>query len=292
MTQQQELTIIQDEGVKVGEFHLPGSECIQIREADGVWFPYSAPQLIRVYHSNGFGEDMLGTEVIDMGSGSGILSVWAAKKGASVLAVDFNPAAINNTRENALVNGVGTNIETILSDRFTNLGGRRVNRIIGNLPVQPWLTTGEDLTNRPNAAAWNEAGENGRLLLDSCIIDGADHLLPGGDIIINHSSRHGENRTNNLLSQHWGNNIEHIAMQIYKIDKNYHGPYIPIWNHLDKLDGEKRLLSKSDADLLMKRYDGIGEIMVPGGLQEFDEDGNEALYYSYFVTRMWVPDES
>lgn len=49
-----------------------------------------------------------GEQVIDLGCGSGILSIAALKLGSGhVLAVDVDPAAVKNTRENAALNGVG-----------------------------------------------------------------------------------------------------------------------------------------------------------------------------------------
>lgn len=55
-------------------------------------------------------EDCLGPgqTVLDMGTGSGILAIAAAKLGAaSVLALDTDPVAVNVARENVVANGVG-----------------------------------------------------------------------------------------------------------------------------------------------------------------------------------------
>ncbi len=53
-----------------------------------------------------------GFQVIDVGCGSGILSIAALKLGASqVLSVDIDPAAIHSTRENAEANGVLNGLE-------------------------------------------------------------------------------------------------------------------------------------------------------------------------------------
>jgi ribosomal protein L11 methyltransferase len=50
----------------------------------------------------------VGQPVIDLGCGSGILSIAAARLGASrVLALDIDPIAVQNTRENSLRNEVG-----------------------------------------------------------------------------------------------------------------------------------------------------------------------------------------
>lgn len=50
-------------------------------------------------------------DVLDLGCGSGILSIAAAKLGANkVLALDIDPIAVATTRENAAENGVTTNV--------------------------------------------------------------------------------------------------------------------------------------------------------------------------------------
>lgn len=54
-----------------------------------------------------------GDAVIDIGCGSGILSIAAVKLGASkVVAVDIDQAAIRSTRENAVLNGVAEQIDS------------------------------------------------------------------------------------------------------------------------------------------------------------------------------------
>jgi ribosomal protein L11 methyltransferase len=68
-----------------------------------------------------------GQPVIDVGCGSGILSIGALKLGAShALAVDIDAAAVRSTRENAETNGVSEQLETgqgsvpeILQGRFS-----------------------------------------------------------------------------------------------------------------------------------------------------------------------------
>lgn len=54
-----------------------------------------------------------GQMVLDVGTGSGILSVLAAKLGAGpIYATDIDPIAIDVTRENAILNGLGTKLDT------------------------------------------------------------------------------------------------------------------------------------------------------------------------------------
>ncbi len=66
-----------------------------------------------------------GQPVIDVGCGSGILSIGALKLGASrALAVDIDNAAVLSTRENATANGVIERIETGQGSVAEVLGGR------------------------------------------------------------------------------------------------------------------------------------------------------------------------
>jgi ribosomal protein L11 methyltransferase len=53
-----------------------------------------------------------GSDVIDLGCGSGILAIAAAKLGAGrVLGVDIDPQAVRTARENILLNGVESTVE-------------------------------------------------------------------------------------------------------------------------------------------------------------------------------------
>ncbi len=59
-------------------------------------------------------EDLVtpGSDVIDLGCGSGILAIAAAKLGARrVLGVDIDPQAVRTARENIMLNGVGSSVE-------------------------------------------------------------------------------------------------------------------------------------------------------------------------------------
>ncbi|GKS10190.1 50S ribosomal protein L11 methyltransferase [Paenibacillus chitinolyticus] len=58
-----------------------------------------------------------GEDVIDVGTGSGILSIAAAKLGARrVLAVDLDPVAVSSASENSKLNGLEDQIHVKLSD--------------------------------------------------------------------------------------------------------------------------------------------------------------------------------
>jgi ribosomal protein L11 methyltransferase len=54
---------------------------------------------------------VLGSDILDVGTGSGVLSIAAAKLGArSVLALDADPSAVTAARENMVMNSVGEQV--------------------------------------------------------------------------------------------------------------------------------------------------------------------------------------
>lgn len=76
--------------------------------------------------------DMANKNVLDMGCGTGILSILALLMGAeSVIAVDLNEWACENTRENVMKNHVG-NIQ-VLSGDSSIISGRKFDIILANI---------------------------------------------------------------------------------------------------------------------------------------------------------------
>lgn len=82
-------------------------------------------------------EDLLqpAQSVLDLGSGSGILSIAAAKLGAGqVLALDIDSIAVDSTRENAQANGVG---RKVIAERGSHTcllsSARRFDLVIVNI---------------------------------------------------------------------------------------------------------------------------------------------------------------
>jgi release factor glutamine methyltransferase len=74
-----------------------------------------------------------GKAVLDMGSGSGFLSLIAADAGAAVTAIDANPAAVEATRVNA--SRAHLQVRALQGDLFQPLGGaERFDYIVFNPP--------------------------------------------------------------------------------------------------------------------------------------------------------------
>jgi HemK-related putative methylase len=74
------------------------------------------------------------SEVLDMGSGSGVCAVFAAKHARRVVAVDINPAAVRCTRINAYLNGVEDEIDARHGDLFAPVAAERFDLILFNPP--------------------------------------------------------------------------------------------------------------------------------------------------------------
>jgi release factor glutamine methyltransferase len=129
--------------------------------------------------------------VLDLCTGSGILAITAARRGASgVTAVDMSRRAVLTARLNALLNGV--KVRAVRGDLFAPVGGERFDAIVSNPPYVPAET--DDLPSSGPQRAW-DAGTDGRAFLDRLIAEAPDHLRPGGFLLIVTSSILGTDRT-------------------------------------------------------------------------------------------------
>ena len=74
-----------------------------------------------------------GRRVLDMGSGTGVLAILAARLGAeSVLAVEIDDMAEESVRENISINGVAERVESICGD-VAAIEGRHFDIILANI---------------------------------------------------------------------------------------------------------------------------------------------------------------
>jgi len=78
--------------------------------------------------------DLQNARVLDLGCGSGIGAVFAAQRGARVIASDVNPDAARNTQINALLSHQEARIETRSGDLFETVRGERFDLILFNPP--------------------------------------------------------------------------------------------------------------------------------------------------------------
>lgn len=82
--------------------------------------------------------DLRGKEVADLGTGSGILALLAARRGASVTAIDISPVAVECASGNARRNGLDEQVRVVASDGFDQVeAGRRFDLVVTNPPFYP-----------------------------------------------------------------------------------------------------------------------------------------------------------
>jgi release factor glutamine methyltransferase len=81
------------------------------------------------------GKKFAGKKFLELGSGSGILSMLAYKKGAEVTAVDIDPKAVENTRINFTKNFTANHSARIIeSDLFSNVPEQLFDIVVINPP--------------------------------------------------------------------------------------------------------------------------------------------------------------
>jgi len=75
-----------------------------------------------------------GAEVLDMGTGSGVCAIFAARGARRVVAVDINPAAVRCAQINALANQLEERIDVRPGDLFAPVAGERFDLVLFNPP--------------------------------------------------------------------------------------------------------------------------------------------------------------
>jgi release factor glutamine methyltransferase len=78
-----------------------------------------------------------GAEVLDVGTGSGVLALFAAQQGAAVTAIDINPLAVETARANAAANGLS--MQVVHSDLMDALPAGTFELVLINPPYYPRL---------------------------------------------------------------------------------------------------------------------------------------------------------
>ena len=104
-------------------------------------------------------QEVEGTSLLDVGCGSGVLSVAAAKlRFAPVHAVDLDEVALERTRATAAANGVAVEVGTELTPAklaVMNIALDVVERMLPELPVERAITSGYLERDEPRADGWH-----------------------------------------------------------------------------------------------------------------------------------------
>ena len=133
-----------------------------------------------------------GDRVLEIGCGSGVVSIHCAANGAEVVSVDINPRAVSLTRSNFSANDLPCDVRE--SDLYSAID-ERFDTIIFNLPYLP--VQDEGLL----AKAWS-GGDDGLGPLPDLLDGMCDHLLPGGRVVVVVSSLMDQEKLSSLLRKY------------------------------------------------------------------------------------------
>jgi HemK-related putative methylase len=112
-------------------------------------------------------------EVLDLGTGSGVCAVFAAKHARRVVAVDINPSAVRCAWINTLLNDLDHKVEVRHGDLFEPVAGERFDLILFNPP----FVRGAPKDSRDGAWRSNDVAERYAAGLRA-------HLKPGGSALV------------------------------------------------------------------------------------------------------------
>lgn len=133
-----------------------------------------------------------GSQVLDIGTGCGMLGILAAETATEVIAVDLNPYAVRCAKENSVLNKVRGKMVFMQADLLESFAdGAGFDLVLFNAPYLPseaheaetWI-----------GRAW-AGGVNGRQVIDRFIRQVHTHLKPGGRVLMMQSTLAGVEET-------------------------------------------------------------------------------------------------
>lgn len=144
--------------------------------------------------------DLEGKKVLDMGTGSGVIALEGAKKGADVTAVDINHEAIEYAREQARKNDLIECLDFLESDMFKEVE-ENFDFILFNPPYLP----GEKGIG--DEEIWR-GGEKGVEVTRRYLESAQEHLSENGQIVV-------------VISSHaeWQDLIEEYSLEVIGSEK-------------------------------------------------------------------------
>lgn len=136
-------------------------------------------------------------KVLEIGIGTGIVSIKAAMSAKEVVGVDINKHAIKCAQENVKLNNI-KNTTIIESDLFENIK-EKFDLILFNTPYLP-VTDDEHLDDDDYSKAW-DGGADGRSVIDRFLKDAKKYLKDNGRIQLIQSSLSNNEKTLKYLNE-------------------------------------------------------------------------------------------
>jgi release factor glutamine methyltransferase len=131
--------------------------------------------------------------VLELGTGSGAIALALAEErpNAQITATDISEAALAVARYNAGSYELG-NIDFLFGDWFGPVRNKKFAAIVSNPPYvtdKEWLLHYFELHYEPSLAL--RGGRDGLMAIRHIVTGAADHLLPGGWLLVEHGFRQG-----------------------------------------------------------------------------------------------------
>ena len=136
-------------------------------------------------------------EVLEIGTGTGLITIYAAQRTRKVVATDINEHAIKCALKNTITNRT-YNIELRKGNLFEPVEGEKFDLILFNTPYLP-TSEDEKLNEELNAAF--DGGIEGRDTIDAFIEQVKDYLNEGGRVQLVQSSLSDNEKTLTKLEE-------------------------------------------------------------------------------------------
>lgn len=143
-------------------------------------------------------------EFLEIGPGSGVISVFMAIKGARVTAVDINPDAVKNTRKNAQIHRVDQRVGVYEGDIYSPVEGKKFDTIFWNTPFG---YTDEESITALEKAVFDPGYRSTKIFIENA----KDHLKDNGRVLIGFSSTLGHIGKLKELIRHNGFTIRTVS---------------------------------------------------------------------------------
>ena len=135
--------------------------------------------------------------VLEIGTGSGIVAMYASRLTDNITVTDINFDACQLAEKNFKANGI-ENIEILFGNLFEPVKNRKFDVILFNTPYLP-TEEGEVLEDTINYAF--DGGLNGRKVIDLFLNEVKNHLNDGGIVQMIQSSLSGNDETLSKLDE-------------------------------------------------------------------------------------------
>lgn len=178
-------------------------------------------------------------KALELGVGSGVLSIMCGLSGASVTGLDLNPKAVSLAEKNWVLNGLSkAQADFRASDGFFGLDEaerHQFDLIFSNPPTLP-NATAASVAER-SRLEFEYGGVDGREVLDLCIRQSGRWLKDDGVLLLIASSRQGWHKTQSLLDKHWS---QWSTLRIEELELfPWYRQYVDYWLERSSPDGDR-----------------------------------------------------